>query len=114
MIIEQRTYTLQPGALPRFLAAYESHGLPAHRDIYERLIGYFTSDSGTLNQIVQIWAFDSFESRAERRQRLQSDPRWQQYMELVKGLVATQENRFLTALPWTPEVRRMNDAAPAH
>lgn len=68
MLIEQRTYTLQPGAMPRFLAAYESLGFAAHRDIYERLVGYFVSETGTLNQIVHIWAFDSFEDRNARRE----------------------------------------------
>ena len=62
MIVEQRSYTLQPGALPRFLAAYEQYGLPAHQDVYERLVGYYVSETGTLNQIVQLWAFDRADS----------------------------------------------------
>ena len=95
MLIEQRTYTLEPGTLPRFLAAYESLGFEAHRDIYERLVGYFVSETGTLNQIVHMWAFDSFEDRSARRQRLQGDARWREYLQKVQGLVVQQESRAL-------------------
>ena len=109
MLIEQRTYTLQPGAMPRFLAAYESLGFEAHRDIYERLVGYFVSETGTLNQIVHMWAFDSFEDRNARRDRLQRDPRWQQYMEQVKGLVVQQESRVLRPTGWSPAVPKLNE-----
>ena len=105
MIIEQRTYTLGPGALPRFLAAYESLGLPAHRDIYQRLAGYFVSETGVLNQVVHQWAFESFEDRNTRRGRLQRDPRWQQYLEQVQGLVVQQESRLLRPMPWSPTVQ---------
>lgn len=105
MLIEQRTYTLSPGALPQFLAAYESLGFPAHRDVYERLLGYFTTETGTLNQIVQLWAFDSFEDRSARRQRLQGDARWREYLQKVQGLVVQQESRLLKPAAWSPEVK---------
>ena len=104
MIVEQRIYTLQPGALPRFLAAYEQYGLPAHQAVYERLVGYYVSETGTLNQIVQLWSFESFEDRSQRRERLQQDPRWKQYMGQVAGLVVQQESRLLKPMPWSPEI----------
>ena len=111
MIVEQRTYTLSPGALPRFLAAYESHGLAAHRDVYERLIGYYVSETGHLNQVVQLWAFDSFEDRGQRRERLQRDPRWLQYLEQVQGLLTQQESRLLKPMAWSPAAGKLSDAS---
>jgi hypothetical protein len=102
MIVEQRTYTLSPGSLKRFLAAYEESGLPLHREIYQRLVGYYVSESGTLNQIVQLWAFESYEDRAARRARLQADPRWDEYLQKVKGLVIQQESRMLAPTAWSP------------
>jgi hypothetical protein len=108
MIVEQRTYTLAPGALPRFLAAYEEHGLPVHREIYPRLVGYFISETGTLNQVVHLWAFDTFEDRSERRDRLQQDPRWKAYLDKVQGLVTLQESRLLRPARWSPQVRPLS------
>ena len=107
MIVEQRTYTLSPGALPRFLAAYERYGLPAHTAVYERLVGYYVSETGTLNQVVQLWAFESFEDRSARRERLQQEPSWKQYMEQVQGLVLQQEGRLLKPMAWSPAVGKL-------
>jgi hypothetical protein len=102
MIVEQRIYTLAPGALPAFLATYQEYGLPVHREIYQRLIGYFTTESGMLNQVVQLWAFEDHADRSERRARVQADPRWHAYLQRVQGLVTQQENRFLNPAAWSP------------
>lgn len=102
MIIEQRTYTLAPGRLPAFLAAYEEYGLPVHREVYQRLVGYYTSESGVLNQVVHLWAFDDHADRAARRARLQRDPRWSDYLEKVQGMVTQQESRLLSPTSWSP------------
>lgn len=102
MIVEQRVYTLAPGSLPAFLAAYEQFGLPLHREFYQRLVGYYTSESGILNQVVHLWAFNDHADRAARRARLQRDPRWSAYLDRVKGLVVQQESRLLAPTAWCP------------
>ena len=38
------------------------------------LIGYFTTEIGTLNQIVHMWGYESMAQRQERRTALYSDP----------------------------------------
>ena len=100
MLIEQRTYTLEPRALPRFLAAYESLGFAAHRDIYERLVGYFVSETGTLNQIVHLWAYQDLNERAELRTQLAADPDWQKYVAKMLPLLQSQESKFLNPAPF--------------
>lgn len=102
MIVEQRVYTLAPGKMPAFLAAYRELGLPVHMEIYERLIAYYTAESGVLNQVVQLWAFENHDDRNERRARVQADPRWANYLEHVRGMVVQQENRFLAPTAWSP------------
>lgn len=102
MIVEQRTYTVVPGGLPAFLAAYRTHALPIHLEVYERLVGWYTSESGTLNQVVQLWAFDDHADRAARRARVQADPRWPQYLAQVQGLLTQQDSRILAPAAWSP------------
>lgn len=102
MIVEQRTYTIAPGKVPGFLAAYEEFGLPVHRDIYQRLVGYYVAESGVLNQVVQLWEFDDLEERARRRAAVQADPRWVKYMQQVSGMVLQQESRLLSPARWSP------------
>nr|WP_316644358.1 NIPSNAP family protein [uncultured Roseateles sp.] len=104
MIVEQRIYSFAPGVLPGFLAAYEAFGLPVHQRIFGRPLGFYTAESGLLNQLVQLWAFDSHDDRSERRTRLLEDADWQVYRGKVKGMVLQQENRFLAPAAW-PQAR---------
>lgn len=59
MIVEQRTYTLHPGALPELLDTYEREGMAVHRRILGNMIGYFYTEIGPLNQIVHLWGYDA-------------------------------------------------------
>src|SRR5262245_60546362 len=58
MIVDHRTYELQPGRLRDFLALYEKEGLPVQMKHLGRLVGYFTTEVGNVNEIVHIWAYE--------------------------------------------------------
>lgn len=101
MIIEERIYTFHPGKIAAFMAEYESV-----RDLQTRtlgrLVGYFTSEFGTQNQTVHLWAYDSLADRQDRRARLAAEPEWQGFLARVLPLIRLQENRILTPLPFSP------------
>lgn len=103
MIVEQRTYTLQPGRLKEYLSLYHEHGLPLHRKHYVHLVGYYTPESGDVNQVVHQWAFASHDERARRREALQADPAWQVFLGKVQGFAVVQESRFFKPTPWSPD-----------
>ena len=64
MIVDHRTYELQPGRLRDFLALYEKEGLPVQKKHLGNLVGFFTTEVGNVNEIVHIWAYqDLAESR---------------------------------------------------
>jgi len=66
MIYELRKYTLKVGTMATVLELYRNKGYPAFSDQEKyRLVGYFTSDTGALNQIVHLWRF---KDDAERRE----------------------------------------------
>jgi hypothetical protein len=67
MIVEQRTYTLHPGKTPEYLRLYESEGMAIQTRILGRMVGYFTTEIGPLNQVIHMWGYDTFEERAKRR-----------------------------------------------
>ena len=69
MIVEQRTYTLKPGATADYLKAYENEGFAIQEPILGRLVGWYTTDCGPLNQIVHMWAYDAYAERDRRRSR---------------------------------------------
>ena len=52
MIIDARTYTIAAGKMNYFLDTYESNGLPLQYKHGFDLAGYFTVETGPLNQVV--------------------------------------------------------------
>ena len=98
MIVEERIYTLKPGALPEYRAIYLAEGKDVQIDTLGNLIGYYVTEIGPQNQIVHLWGYDSFEEREARRAKLFQDPKWLSYIEKVKHLVEKQENKILKPL----------------
>ncbi len=55
MIIDHRTYVTQHGRLQEFIDRYEKMALGVQQHYLERLVGYFVTDIGPLNQVVHLW-----------------------------------------------------------
>ncbi|MFT4193525.1 NIPSNAP family protein [Ottowia sp.] len=102
MIIEQRIYELRPGSLHEFLKTYEAEGLAIQTRAFGRLLGYFTSEVGELNRVVQLWGFDSFEDRNRRRAALSAQPEWRAFLGKCVSMVVSQRNELLTPTAFSP------------
>lgn len=102
MIVDHRTYTLHPGKVEPFLELFEREGLPLYRQYCGKLVGYYVSDSGTLNQVVHLWAYDSVEDRERRRANLYRDPRWTAFLGAALPLMVSQESRLLKPARFSP------------
>lgn len=102
MIIEQRTYSLKPGKVREFLAVYEAEGLALQANTLGYLIGYFTTETGELNQVVQLWGFASFEDRMTRRAILSESAEWHAFLAKAGQLVLAQKSELLTPAPFSP------------
>lgn len=101
MIVEMREYTLHAGTVPAYFKLYEEEGLEIQRTILGRLIGYYATEVGpAVNQVVHLWAYDSFDDRIERRRALAADPDWQAYLKKMRPMLAAQTNRLLTPAPF--------------
>ena len=102
MIVEQRTYSLNIGAVPKYLELYEAEGLAIQRKILGRMVGYFSSDIGALHQIVHMWAYTDYAEREQRRAVLNADAGWKAYVQKVRPLQISQENKILIPAPFSP------------
>ncbi|MBC8752272.1 MULTISPECIES: NIPSNAP family protein [Paraburkholderia] len=100
MIIEHRTYTLHPGKTATYFSLYTSEGLAIQLEYLPRPIGYYTTELGTLNQIVHMWAYDDLSDRAQRRAHLKKDPRWLNYVDKILPLIQHQESKILVPAPF--------------
>src|SRR6476620_5015253 len=101
MIFEQRTYQIQPGKAPEFIKFYEANGLPIIGR-YAALKGCWLKESGVLNSVVFLWAYDSFAHRTEQRAKLGGDPAWQAFVPTMLPYLVHQESVFLTPASFSP------------
>ncbi|QJU52714.1 NIPSNAP family protein [Herbiconiux sp. KACC 21604] len=102
MIVDQRTYTARPGHLQEFVDAFQAQGLPLYTEYCGTLLGYFTSESGTLNQVVHLWGYSDAADRDTRRAALGRDPRWRAFLEVALPLLVGQESRLLKPTAFSP------------
>ena len=102
MIVEERIYTLYPGKSAEYLRLYKEEGLEVQKRILGRMVGYFTTEVGPLNQVIHMWGYDSFEERLRRRAELFKDPTWLAYVQKVRPFVMKQENKILLPTPFSP------------
>jgi hypothetical protein len=102
MIVEERIYTLYPGKLAEMMKLYGEEGLALQQRHLGKFIGYFSTETGNLNQVVFLWGYDSLDDRAARRERMAQDPEFQGYLKKAMPLIVTQENRILKPAPFSP------------
>jgi len=104
MILEVRTYTAHPGKTAQWLEYYEKHGLPVQEKYLGGLVGFFTSEIGTLNQIVHMWRYESLADREARRGAMAKDPAWHQFLrgQAQPSPLVSQESRILIPTSFSP------------
>lgn len=101
MIYEMRTYEVGPGKAPEFLAFYEAEGLGIITK-YAKLIGCWVKESGTLNSVVFIWAYDDFGHRTSQRAKLMQDADWKLFVPKMLPYLVHQESIFMNPAAFSP------------
>lgn len=101
MIYEKRTYLMKVHMGPEFLKVYQDRGL-AIISKYATLIGCWETETGPLNSVVFIWAYENFEHRIQQRKKLWSDPDWLEFVPLIRQHMERQESVFLLPAPFSP------------
>ena len=57
---------------------------------------------GALNQIIHVWQFEDDNKRRELWATIYADKDFIKFATEFRPLVLTQENKLMTAAPWTP------------
>lgn len=100
MLVELRTYTTHPGKVRDYLALFEAEGLSIQRRILGRMVGYYRSEIGALNQVVHLWAYTDLVEREQRRAALLADEGFKAYVQKMMPLLVSQESRILVPAPF--------------
>lgn len=101
-IYELRTYTLYVGKMQEAVGHYQKLGWPALEKYQDKLVGYFTSDTGALHQLVHLWKFDDENDRRAHWKALFADPDFMEFAKNFRPLVMNQNVQLLLAAPWGP------------
>jgi hypothetical protein len=106
MFYEIRTYRLKNGAIPSYLQSVGDEGIAVQKSHLGRLVGYFFSEIGPINEIVHIWAYDSLDDREARRARLAADPAWLAFLPKIRDLIEVADSKIMKPAPFFREEPR--------
>ena len=100
MIFECRRYTLQPGRTGDFIDLQHRRGFDGpNAGFISRVIGYFETVTGTPEQIVHLYRYDSYEDWIEKLHGLYAIPELAFYFTEARAMVERQETDFFQAAP---------------
>ena len=68
----------------------------------KNIIRYYIGDVGALNQIIHVWQFEDDNARRDLWKTIYNDNDFIKFATEFRPLVLTQENKLMTAAPWTP------------
>jgi hypothetical protein len=105
MIYELRIYEAAPGRLPDLNARFANHTLDFFANYDIGVVGFWTEDVGTNNNLVYILAFQDWADREKKWGQFMKDPGWlavRAETEKNGPLVSRVENRILRPTPYSP------------
>lgn len=105
MIYELRVYEAMPGKLATLNERFAQHTLGFFKKHGINVVGFWTEDIGTSNQLVYILSYQSLADREKRWSAFQADPDWQKLRsetEKSGPLVARVHNSILRPTAYSP------------
>ena len=107
VLVDHRTYRLKPGSVPAYLDLYQQNGMAAQTRHLGQPLAYLFSETGELNTLVHLWAYEDAADRARKRANMLADPEWQKYVRLNAdaGLLLEQRTCLMIPAPFAPITR---------
>ena len=106
MLHELRVYTTVPGRLPALNDRFAKHTIDFFKKHGIGILGFWTDEIGTSNQLTYILAFESMADREKKWAAFQADPGWQQVRaetEASGTIVDHVRNTFMRLTPYSPQ-----------
>ena len=95
MIYELRTYQLRVAGVPEYLETAKTKLLPALAEHGLKPLGFWSTEIGTLNEVVHLWGFEDLNERQEKWARWAKDPRRPEIMARMSQIILSQSNKIL-------------------
>jgi hypothetical protein len=107
VLIDHRTYRVRPGTMQAHLDIYEQYGFAAQTRHLGKPVAYMFAESGDLNTIVHVWAYDNAGDRETKRAAMMADPDWQTYLKKNReaGYLQDQVTKLMVPAKFAPIIR---------
>lgn len=102
MILDERTYAIYPEHVRTYLDTYVAEGMALQISHLGDLVGWFTTDVGTVNEVVHMWRYEGLGDRERRRAALEADPEWQVFRRKTSHFVQSMRSRILRPTSFSP------------
>ncbi|ANI80136.1 NIPSNAP family protein [Sphingobium sp. EP60837] len=102
-VVDFRTYLIHHNHMQTFLSTTEEHAMSVMLRHVGPPIGYYLTKVGNLNQITNIWGYDSMGDMETRRNARNADPEWRNYLDASDGIYERQETQILRLLELYPD-----------
>jgi len=99
MIIEMRSYDVQPGMVKDVEERFAA-GLP-HRTEFSPLAAFWHTDVGPLNRVIHVWPYEDLNERERIRKAANDHVHWP---PKIQEFVVQQESKILQPAPYSPEL----------
>jgi hypothetical protein len=99
MIVEMRTYTLQPGTTAQFEERFGA-ALPARAKV-SPLVAFWHSEVGPLNQVIHVWPYETMDERTRLRAEATKLQGWPPN---VREFVVDQKSQVFIPAPFSPKL----------
>ncbi|CAH1662380.1 NIPSNAP family protein [Chelatococcus asaccharovorans] len=100
MIVEIRTYTFRSGTMAQYLAAFDRIGFALQKRHLGECLGFLTSETGPIEQVVQIFGYESWEDRDHRRAALYADASFKAMSEELHPLIQSKDSQIFRSVPF--------------
>ena len=106
MLYESRVYSAVPGKLAAINDRFANHTMGYFKKYEIGMMGFWTDEIGTSNQLTYILTFDSMGDREKKMGAIAADAGWSQLRAETESdgpLVAHVQNTFMELTPYSPE-----------
>ena len=99
VIYEIRTYTFKSGMMGKYLQAFRDIGFELQRQYLGECIGFYVSETGPIEQVVQIFGYADWIDRDRKRAALWADERFAAMSAELHPLIQSKESQLFRAAP---------------
>ena len=92
-LVDFRVATIRRGTMAEFLGLFQTLALPVQLRHVGAPVAMYVSEIGPLNELIQLWAFDSLADLEARRTARDREPAWSEFLTTTESMVLSETTK---------------------